>query len=295
MLSYRVRRGSVGGVLACWLMLGLVSGCAKTSSTAGVALPVTETQPAVATPFFPSQTPSAEPSGPSPEITDLPGGLTLEAYRLEGPPSSDPFSFQPLAGTQSDVLARRAAEREQTLAQQVTADDQFRPTLTMVLNGATVLARIDTDPATQEQTVSLYKGDQLIFTAPAGFPSPGPALQGLWGYDGHWALELLKATPDVWVGQVYVDGAMLNEQLGADEVFGFQLLDGRPFFFFAKGGRIGVSYDGQVADLGYTNIPHYECCGDSVLNPVHAQSMVAFFAEDASGWRYVEIGKFIGP
>lgn len=291
----KVRWGSAGSVLAYWLVIGLAAGCAQPTPTAGAPTKGTESTSTVAASAVPSQTPTEAPSGPSHDTRDLAGGLVLESYRLAGPPSGDPLSFQPLSGSQSDVLAEHAAERAKTITQEVTADDQFRPTLKISADQGGLVARIDTDTATQEQTVSLTQGDQLIFAAPAGFPSPGPALQGLWAYDGHWALELLLATPEVWVGQVYVDGALLNDRLGADEVFGFQLLAGKPFFFFAKGDRISMSYDGQVSELGFNHIPHYECCGDSSLNPVKAQSMVAFFAEDLSGWSYVEIGSFSGP
>jgi hypothetical protein len=292
----RWHRRPVVVTLTGWLAISLISGCGVGPSQVGVKPTASVAPPSAETAVIPSPSPTVEPpGGPSAVRRQLAGGLTLEAYPLAGPPTSEPLAFQPLVGSQSDVLAKHAAERAETVAQQVSADDQFRPTLTAASDKGGLLARIDTDPATQEQTVSLFQGGQLIFTAPAGFPSPGPALQGLWAYNDHWALELLMATPDLWVGQVYVDGALLNDQLGVDEVFGFQLLAGRPFFFFAKGGRIGVSYDGQLTDLGYTNVPHYECCSGSVLNPVQAQSMVAFFAEDTSGWRYVEIGAFSDP
>jgi len=243
----------------------------------------------------PSDSKSPAPQSPSPmtgEIRTLSGGLTMEAYALAAPPNPDTMTFQPLIGSQAEIMARHAAERQQSVAQQITSDDQFRPMLTVHGEAGTLLARIETDPATQAQSVSLLQGDTLIFSAPAGFPSPAPALQGLWTFDGHWALELVMATPDEWLGQVYQDGALLNDTLGTTEVFGFQLLGGKPFFFYTKGGEIGVSYDGQMTGLGFDRIPHYECCSESTLNPVHAKNMVAFFAVQGSLWRYVEIGLF---
>ncbi len=229
-----------------------------------------------------------------PETRALPGGLTLEAYPLSGPPALEPLTFQPISGTQSEILARHAVARRQVYKQELVADDQYRPTLTAEGQGGQLVARIETDPETQAQTAELRQGDQLIFSAPAGFPSPASALQGLWTYEGHWALELLMATPDLWIGQVYVDGQLLNDEYKYDEAFGFQLIDGRPFYFYLQHGTIGVSFDGQAADLGYTSVPHYECCSGTVLNPVQAHSMVAFFAEQDGEWRYVEIGRFGG-
>jgi hypothetical protein len=282
---------AVGALLAAGGML--LAGCALGASPSGTGLATvvspSERAPAGTTGSVPTAA-TAEPAPPERRV--LPGGLVLESYPLTAPPTLDPLTFQPLEGTQAEVLARHAAERQQAYVLDLQSDDQYRPTLTAAWEGGPLLARIDTDPSTQSQTAELWHGDQRLFSAPAGFPSPASALQGLWTYDGHWAMELLMATPDEWIGQVYVDGVLLNDQLGDDEVFGFQLLDGRAFTFFKRAGTIGVRYDGQSVDLGYAQIPHYECCSGSALNPVKAPSMVAFFAEAGRQWRYVEIGAF---
>jgi hypothetical protein len=117
-------------------------------------------------------------------------------------------------------------------------------------------------------------------------------LQGLWTYDGHWALEILFADTSTWAGQIYIDGELVNRAKGFDEAFGFQLLGGRPFFFYSREGHMGFSYDNQEVDLRYEEIPHYMCCGESSLNPVHAQNMTAFFARQETTWYYVELGVF---
>ncbi len=67
-------------------------------------------------------------------------------------------------------------------------------------------------------------------------------------------------------------------------------MGGKPFYFFRRGGRIGFSYEGQEVLLGYDRVPHYECCSGAELNPVHAENMVAFFAQRDGKWYYVEIG-----
>ncbi|MEJ2013516.1 MAG: hypothetical protein P8X64_14990, partial [Anaerolineales bacterium] len=124
------------------------------------------------------------------------------------------------------------------------------------------------------------------------FPSPASPLQALWTYDGQWALEILLATPDEWKGQLYVSGQLVNEQYGYEEAFGSQLLDGKLLYFYQKDGTIGISYDGQDTPLGYSQLPHYQCCSGSALNPSHAREMVAFFAERNGVWYYTELGKF---
>jgi hypothetical protein len=69
-------------------------------------------------------------------------------------------------------------------------------------------------------------------------------------------------------------------------------MQGKSFYFFNKQGHWGIIYDGQTLDLGYTNISHYGCCSASVLNPISAENIVAFFAQRGATWYYVEIGAF---
>ena len=242
--------------------------------------------------------PTSESPGPDTtqascaQITRLPNGLTEYAFRLKAAPASDPLSFEPVNCTMAEALALHAAERSQQLTQApVTVDGQ--PALTAELDGQPLEAIFK--PGTSqspEQAIDVTLGGKTILTLDAGLPSPALPIQSLLTYDGHWALEFLLATPDVWAGQIYLDGASLNQANGYDEAFGLQLIDGEPFYFFSKGGQIGANYQGETADLGYTAITHYECCSDSVLNPAPAKTMVAFFAQQGEDWYYVEIGSF---
>ncbi len=143
-----------------------------------------------------------------------------------------------------------------------------------------------------QQSVEVSRGGKVIFTANAGMPSPVLPLQGLWTYDGHWVLEILLADANVWAGEIFLDGELVNRVKGYDEAFGFQLLAGKPFFFYQRNGHVGVSYDGREADLNYDQVPHYRCCSEGSLNPIHAQNMVAFFAQRGQDWYYVELGDF---
>ena len=71
--------------------------------------------------------------------------------------------------------------------------------------------------------------------------TPITALRGLWVYGGHWALEAAKITEtrqangitDNAVGQIIVDGRLLNESLGYEEAFSFQTLK-RPAVLFLQ-------------------------------------------------------------
>jgi hypothetical protein len=222
----------------------------------------------------------------------LHGGLSLEEHALRRAPELDPLAFFPIRGSQEQVLARHAAQRDRGFPDRLYFE-HGDPALWAPWDGDRLVALLLTaEGATPQQTVELLSGDQVLFSTPAGLPSPALPLQGLWTYDGHWALEILLSTPSVWAGEIFLDGDLVNEQLGYDDAFGFQVLSGKPFYFYQRGGHIGLSFDSQEVDLGYSEVPHYQCCSGSVLNPKQAEDMVAFFAERDGAWYYVEVGVF---
>ena len=93
-------------------------------------------------------------------------------------------------------------------------------------------------------------------------------------------------------GEIFQDGQSLNEQYGYTESYSFQLMHGKPFYFFERDGRVGIVYDGQEILLGYDRVLHYGCCSAGVLNPLKYENMVGFFAVRGDKWYYVEIGVF---
>jgi hypothetical protein len=142
-----------------------------------------------------------------------------------------------------------------------------------------------------------------IYRIASGPGSPLNALQGLWVYDSHWALEAAKISLTQKensitvnaVGRIVVDGQILNESLGYDEAFDFQTLNGRPFYFFKRNGKVGASFDGVEIPLDYDKVPHYGCCSAAELNPRKYQDTVEFFATRDNNWYFVEIGVFGQP
>ena len=245
----------------------------------------------------PAPTPSTSPApGAQPPSLAasrvLPGGLRLEEYALRREPDLDPLSFLPIEGTQEQVLARHAAQRSATYPDRASFDGG-NPSLWAPWTDGMLVAELETAHADPPlQTVKLRHGNQVLFSAPAGLPSPALPLQGLWTFDGHWALEILMATPDVWAGRIFVDGELVSEDLGCEDAFGFQLLAGAPFYFCQHQGLIGAVFGSAEIDLRYNQIPHYQCCSGTALNPRQAEDMVAFFAEHEGAWYYVEIGAF---
>jgi hypothetical protein len=224
--------------------------------------------------------------------TLLPGDLTIEEYALSQPPNTDNFGFQPMEGSMDEILAKHAAERGNVVQRTYFMADG-NPALKALFDGGELLAISLSDAENiPQQIVELSHNGQVIFTVPAGLPSPVVPLQGLWTYGQHWALEILLATPEIWAGQIYIDGKLINQREGYDEAFGFQLLEGKPFYFYEQDGQLGLSYDGVEANLPFDEIPHYQCCSESVLNPIQAENMVALFAKRGETWYYVELGDF---
>ena len=132
-----------------------------------------------------------------------------------------------------------------------------------------------------------------------GPASPLLALQGLWAYDGHWALETAlqgdeQSGGDAYrpgTGQVTADGSPLDDRLGHEEAFGFQTLAGKPFYFFKRQGKIDANYDGVDVALSYDEIAHYNCCTESSYNP----NLVTFLGRRGDAWSYGVIGVFDQP
>lgn len=94
------------------------------------------------------------------------------------------------------------------------------------------------------------------------------------------------------VGHLVRNGVLLNESYGYDEAFGFQLLNGKPFYFYARNEQIGISFADEEIMLGFDKILHFGCCSAGMLNPNRAERMVSFFAQRNEAWYYVEIGVY---
>jgi hypothetical protein len=224
-------------------------------------------------------------------LAAAPASLIIEEHRLIEAPVAEPLTFRPVERSMEAILARHASERSRVI-----------PDRSLLLDGRHALrASLGADLLTATEYygtdaskgwVAVTRGDQEIYRIDTGMASPIPGLQGFWTYDGHWALETAHIAPDSIGGRLSLDGAPLVPGGALDEAFDFQLLHGRPFYFLSKLGRIGFSYDGREVPSGYDEIPHYQCCSASVLNPLHAEDMLTFFARRGGTWFYVEIGVF---
>jgi hypothetical protein len=217
-----------------------------------------------------------------------PATLQVEEHLLLEPPTLDPLVFKPAKGSMDSVLAAHAAEREQVIApQSFFLDGHF--SLRGMLGQDVLVATENYSADGSTGWVTLQRDGVEIYRMDTGMASPVTALRGLWTYDGHWVLETAYVSSETIRGRIARDGLVLNDEMGYSEVFGFQLLDGRPFYFFARRGQIGYSYAGRESMPAFDDIPHYGCCSAAELNPRQAPRLAAFFARQGDSWYYVEI------
>ena len=224
----------------------------------------------------------------------LPPELSIEEHALQSAPELEPLTFVPVEGTQEEVLSKHQDKRATVPSPHggtgASLEDDNLTATTNVTN---------TDEG-QEVSVEVSRDGEMIYSMQLGDTCAIPPLWGLWAYDDHWVLEVayVKANRQgnaiycESFGQIIQDGVSLNEQHGYQESFGFQLMNGKPFYFFKKRGRLGISYDSQEIPLGYTRVPHHQCCSGAALNPKSSANMVAFFAQRGKTQFYVEIGIF---
>jgi hypothetical protein len=236
----------------------------------------------------------------------LASGLRIEEYPLVGAPSLEPLTFTTVQGTQPDIFFLPSTPLDTHANQSFDASGHLTSSV-VVGNDKFSVTEITGDSTAsgnggvfQVVAIQVARNDQIIDTIQAGDASPIGTLRGLWVFgDNHWVLEIAHVTsmpgPDNSVsfdavGQIFLDDVLLNERNNYQAAFGFQTMNGRPFYFFKRDGRINIVYDGQEMLLGYTEIPHYGCCSAAELNPKSYVDGVTFLAQRDGRWYYVGIG-----
>ena len=107
-------------------------------------------------------------------------------------------------------------------------------------------------------------------------------------YLGNW--------DDRWVveanGMLIVDGEIVNQAWGYDEIFGSRLLNGQPFYFGVRDGQTYLVYDGRPLPVKYDQVYHGMCCEPGAFNVSGNEQMVWFYALRDGIWYYVEMGAY---
>ncbi len=238
-------------------------------------------------PVIPAPTPNA------PNAANLP--LKLDEFPLAGTPPVESTTLTFADGTQSDRNLRLQGEtvfNTYESCRNITPDLRARCARQ---NDDILIAMPGYQPPDIYHAIVTRNG-QEIYRVRIGQPSLPPEIQGIWAWDDHWALETILhdwQTSDGHVtfmrGQISLDGELLNEKFEWEEAFGFQLLSGKPFFFFKHQGIYHAWYDGAQMPLGYEEIPHYLCCSASTKNPYAHKEMISFFGRHENQWYYAEL------
>ena len=289
-------------------------------STSTTTIVVPSATPPPPTTFLTTLRPgSGQASTPEPSVTQLvrvftpvamntpwvfPSGLSIEEHPLAKQPEIEPLVIHPLdALTQAEVLDRHKDEWGKTLPPNeyysVGWGDMW------VMQGNDKLEAVWGPTENGKMTSQVSRNGNVFFSTliePPGTTSP---FRVLTVYDDHWVFAIAQEkeplTPNTQLvdsfltGETFVDGQSLNDLHGYDASFGFQTIHGRPFYFYQRDGKTGVSYDGQEIALGYDGVWHYGCCSGGTLNPRMAQNIIGFFAWRGDQWYYTEIGVFDQP
>jgi hypothetical protein len=235
-------------------------------------------------------------SGGSLDMTSAAPTLQTTTYEISGQIELEPLHFTVVQGGQ--IFTSRTTLYKDPRFPDRSFRDNGKYCIQAELNNVPLIACENYSQDGRESWVSVSQDGQEIYSIPTGNGYPTDPLQGLWVYGSHWALETIHITTHTennvnsadLVGQVSVDGVLLNDKLGYEESFGFQTIAGYPFYFFKRDGKIGYAYNGLETTLDYDTILHYGCCSSGALNPNSTPSHVDFFAKKGDVNYFVIIG-----
>jgi hypothetical protein len=212
------------------------------------------------------------------------GDLTLEEYTIIDASVDGPGYFEFSQRIPSAVLDRRRVWRAKPPARNrldpIQVDGKPIVVTYVDYGGVPVTGGMMYSTAVSVQSDGQEICRYNMSSAHAGtFP-----LYYLGDWDGRWVVEAN--------GMLIVDGQIVNQEWGDDEIFGCQELDGRPFYFFVQGGQTYLSYDGKTLPVSYDYVYHGMCCEPAAFNAGGNDQMVWFYALRDGLWHYVELGAF---
>lgn len=138
-------------------------------------------------------------------------------------------------------------------------------------------------PVGAPSQLHVLRNGQVIYTLAIPHMSPaGGPVRSFWSWEDHWILEVENV--------VILDGEIQNQALGYDEMFEWHLVKGRPFYFFRKADRFGITYDGQIFPRRYQELIHgFLCCDPGAYRLVSTDSGARFYARRDGAWWYVVV------
>lgn len=128
--------------------------------------------------------------------------------------------------------------------------------------------------------VSVERAGKVVYSTDVPEQGIDNPVKGLWAWQGNWVLEVK--------GEVIIDGKSHNRERGHDEIFGWRMLGGEPFYFFRRQSEIGIHYAAKDLLNRYSEVIHYKCCEPAAFNVQGNDRAVWFHALRGETWQYVE-------
>jgi hypothetical protein len=232
----------------------------------------------------------------------FPSGLSIEEHPLATQPEIEPLVILPFENlSQTQVLDKHKDLWESTLS----PHEYNHGGDLWAIRGDIKLEPVWGPMDSGKLTAQVKRNGVVIFSTLIEPPGTMNPFRVLTVYDNHWVFEIAQEKEPIppntqqvdsfFKGEIFVDGQSINDLHGYEESFGFQTIHGRPFYFYKRNDKTGISFDGQEIDLGYDGVWHYGCCSGGALNPRTAQNIIGFFAWRAEHWFYTETGVFDQP
>jgi hypothetical protein len=136
---------------------------------------------------------------------------------------------------------------------------------------------------TNTSQVSVARAGKTVFTLTLDTTTNSPHFI-LGSLGSQWILNVN--------GLLFQDGRLVNKELGYDEIAAWQLLNGKPFYFFTHSGKVGIAYNDSVLPIGYDDVIRDACCDQAAFNATGNSNLAWFYASKNGLWEYVEIGVF---
>jgi|GEM_PF-981595 len=127
-------------------------------------------------------------------------------------------------------------------------------------------------------TLLVRQDGETIFRYVSFFGVVDP-VKRLDSWDGGWLLEVN--------GTLIHNGENLNLKEGYSEAFNFTMLNGKPFYFFTRDGKINAWYGGKILPMQYDEVVHDKCCEPAIFNIENSPDSLWFYAKRDGVWHFV--------
>ena len=131
------------------------------------------------------------------------------------------------------------------------------------------------------EKISVRQGKNIVYSLNVSPNRVDNPLKKFAVWNRQWVLEVGE--------QLIINGASVNKSSGVDRIFNWQILKGKPFYFYQRGSRVGIHYGDQDLPVYYDEVIHYQCCEPAAFNPEGNASIIWFYARKDGIWNYVEV------